>query len=147
MRVVLWGMKRHKESADHLSDDDYRTLAAIRSALRRFTHFSEDAAKSAGLTPQQHQAMLAIRASQDAAMSIGDLAATLLVAPHSASELVHRLAALGLVSRRPDAKDRRMMKLRLTQAAEEALLSLSAAHRDELRRLRPLLSELLVKLD
>jgi DNA-binding MarR family transcriptional regulator len=140
-------MKRRRAPAGQLTDEDYRTLAAIRAALRRFMHFSEDAAKSAGLTPQQHQALLAIRAAQDSAMSIGELAEFLVIQPHSASELADRLGALGLVDRKPDAKDRRMMKLRLTRAAEGALLSLSVTHRDELRRLRPLLSELLVRLD
>jgi DNA-binding MarR family transcriptional regulator len=130
-----------------LTDNDYRTLAAIRYALRRFIHFSEEAARSAGLTPQQHQALLGIRAVENSALSIGDLAEFLMVKPHSASELADRLAALGLVGRQPDATDRRVMKLHLTEAGEAALLSLSVTHRDELRRLRPLLSELLVKLD
>ena len=140
-------MKNRKEPAGQLTDENYRTLAAIRAALRRFVHFSEDAAKSAGLTPQQHQALLAIRAAQASAMSIGELAEFLLIRPHSASELADRLGALGLVDRKPDAKDRRMMKLHLTRAAEEALLSLSVTHKDELRRLRPLLNEFLAKLD
>jgi DNA-binding MarR family transcriptional regulator len=140
-------MKRQKDPADHLTDEDYRTLAAFRAALRRFLHFSEDAAKSAGLTPQQHQALLAIRAAKGTAISIGDLAEYLVIQPHSASELADRLVALGLVIRKPDVKDRRMTKLRLTQAAEDALLSLSVTHRDELRTLRPLLSELLAKLN
>lgn len=139
-------MKRRKDPA-HLTDEDYRTLAAFRAALRRFLHFSEDAAKSAGLTPQQHQALLGIRAAKDAAISIGELAEYLVIQPHSASELADRLVALGLVIREPDVKDRRMTKLRLTQAAGDALLSLSVTHRDQLRRLRPLLSELLAKLN
>ena len=42
---------------------DYRMLAAFRLALRRFVHFSETAAEAAGLSPQQHQALLAIRAA------------------------------------------------------------------------------------
>jgi DNA-binding MarR family transcriptional regulator len=133
--------------SDQLTDHDYRTLAAIRYELRRFIHFTEAAARSAGLTPQQHQALLGIRAADKSALSIGELAEFLTVRPHSASELADRLAALGLVGRRPDATDRRVMKLHLTEAGEAALLSLSVTHRDEVRRLRPLLSELLVKLD
>jgi DNA-binding MarR family transcriptional regulator len=132
---------------DEPTDNDYRTLAAIRYALRRFIHFSEAAARSAGLTPQQHQALLGIRAADRSALSIGELAEFLMVKPHSASELADRLAALGLVGRQPDATDRRVMKLHLTEAGAAALVSLSVTHRDELRRLRPLLSELLVKLD
>ncbi|HQT38933.1 MAG TPA: helix-turn-helix domain-containing protein [Acidocella sp.] len=140
-------MKARKKPASTLSDTDYQTLAAIRAALRRFTHFSENAAKSAGVTPQQHQALLAIRASDSGLISIGELAEFLLVQPHSASELVDRLGALGLVDRMQDPKDRRSTKLCLTPAADTTLLSLSVAHRDELRRIRPLLSELLEKLD
>ncbi|HET6608907.1 MAG TPA: helix-turn-helix domain-containing protein [Rhodopila sp.] len=140
-------MKRRKEFINQLSDEDYRTLAAIRAAFRRFTHFSEDAAKSAGLTPQQHQALLAIRATPSAAMSIGELAEFLLIQPHSASELADRLTTLDLVARHPDEKDRRVMNLQLTPGAEAILMSLSVTHRDELRRLRPLLSELLQRLN
>jgi DNA-binding MarR family transcriptional regulator len=140
-------MKTRREPAPHLTGEDYQTLAAIRATLRRFTHFSETAAKSAGLTPQQHQVLLAIRAAPDTALPIGELAVFLLIQPHSASELADRLRALGLVRRAPDAKDRRMTKLHLTPAAEAVLLSLSVTHRDELRTLRPLLVELLAKLD
>ena len=39
----------------------YETLAAFRYALRRFIHFSEEAAQAAGITAQQHQALLAIK--------------------------------------------------------------------------------------
>ena len=139
-------MAKHKPSLG-LTDEDYRALAAIRYALKRFIHFSEDAARSVGLTPQQHQALLAIRAGKEQVISIGELSELLLVQPHSASELADRLSALGLVDRRTDERDRRVIKLRLTGEADRALLSLSVAHRDELRRLRPLLSELLAKLD
>ncbi len=138
---------KKQNTTHHLTDQDYRNLAEIRCALRRFLHFSEDAAKSAGLTPQQHQALLAIRAAKDSALSVGDLAEFLLIQPHSASELADRLMALGLVTREPDVNDKRMMKLHLTQAAGAALLSLSITHRDELRTLRPLLTELLAKLN
>jgi DNA-binding MarR family transcriptional regulator len=136
-------VKKHKP----LSDEDYRALAAFRYTLRQFTNFSESAARSAGLTLQQHQALLAIRASDDQAMSIGALAAFLFIQPHSASELVNRLEAADLVRRMPHPQDRRAMTLRLTGAAAEALTTLSLTHRDELRRLRPMLTRLLAQLD
>ncbi|MDE1905588.1 MAG: MarR family transcriptional regulator [Rhodospirillales bacterium] len=140
-------MTKDQMPENGLTDEDYQTLAAIRLALRRFMHFSEDAAKNAGLTPQQHQALLTIRAAPEMVLAIGELADLLVIQPHTASELADRLGILGLVQRQPDEKDRRMMKLHLTPAAEEALLSLSVAHRTELRRLRPLLGALLSKLD
>ena len=46
----------------NLSDGDYATLAGFRYALRQFARYSEAAAEKAGLTPRQHQALLAIRA-------------------------------------------------------------------------------------
>ena len=140
-------MTKAQMPEDGLTDEDYQTLAAIRLALRRFMHFSEDAAKNAGLTPQQHQALLTIRAAPEMVLSIGELADLLVIQPHTASELADRLGILGLVQRQPDEKDRRIMKLHLTPVAEEALLSLSVAHRTELRRLRPLLGALLGKLE
>ncbi|MDE1896563.1 MAG: MarR family transcriptional regulator [Rhodospirillales bacterium] len=140
-------MRKKQLPGDRLTDGDYQTLAAIRLALRRFMHFSENAAKSAGLTPQQHQALLTIRAAPEKVLAIGELAELLVIQPHTASELVDRLGIIGLVQRQPDEKDRRMMKLHLTPAAEETLLSLSVAHRTELRRLRPLLGALLSKLE
>ena len=44
-----------------LTDADFQALAAFRAGLRRFLRFSEDAAREAGLTPQQHQLLVSIR--------------------------------------------------------------------------------------
>lgn len=129
-----------------LTDADYQTLAAFRHELRRFTRFSENAAKSAGLTPQQHQALLAIRSMSSSGMSVGDVAAFLMLQPHSASELTDRLALLDLVSRDPAEHDRRSVMLNLTSKAEAILASLVLTHRDELHKMRPLLTELLENL-
>lgn len=86
---AVWKSVWHgKASArSRFTDEDYRALAAIRYALKRFIHFSEDAARSVGLTPQQHQALLAIRAGKERAISVGELSKLLLVQPHSASNL------------------------------------------------------------
>jgi DNA-binding MarR family transcriptional regulator len=132
---------------------DYRALAEFRFALRQFLEFSGDAARGVGLTPQQHQALLTIKAaaheaeSDDAPMTVGRLAERLLLKHHSAVELVDRLGALELVQRKPDAKDRRKVALVLTRKAERLLTSLSAAHLEELRRIRPAFAALLERLD
>lgn len=126
-----------------LDDKDYAALADFRYALRRFAAFSQDAARAAGLTPQQHQALLAIRGAGDAGMLVGDLAERLLVKPHSASETVKRLSDQDLVVRHPGRDDRREVRITLTPRARAILASLTAVHRDELRRLRPLLQRLL----
>jgi DNA-binding MarR family transcriptional regulator len=130
-----------------LNERDYRALAGFRHALRQFLAFSEAAAGEAGLTPVQHQALLAIKGMPGAAdVSVGDLAAWLGVRHHSCVGLVNRLVALGLVSRRADPRDRRRMTLRLTARAERKLAQLSVAHRDELRRLSGSLGALLAEL-
>jgi DNA-binding MarR family transcriptional regulator len=129
-----------------VSDADYAALAAFRRSLREFVNFSETAARAAGLTPQQHQALLAIRGATSV-MTVGDLAVSLQLRPHSALELVDRLAAAGLVERRPGETDRRRVELALTAEAESTLADLSAAHLAELRHRRTLLRELLDQLE
>lgn len=129
-----------------MREEDYAALAGLRFELRRFQRFSERAARAAGLTPQQHQALLAIRAHDGESMAIGDLAERLLLKPHSVSELVDRLAGHGLVVRHSGAEDRRQVRAALTDRARDILASLSASHQAELRRVRPLLQRLLTGL-
>ncbi len=130
-----------------LADADYQALAAFRYELRRFALFSEQAAAKVGLTPQQHQALLTIRAAGQDGITIGGVAERLLLKPHSATGLVDRLEALGLIERRHSEHDRRRAYLVLTRRTDELLAALSVAHRDEIRRVRPLLAGLLEKLD
>ena len=130
----------------NLTDIDYMALAEFRFALRSFQVFSEAKAAAAGLKPQQHQALLAIRAAAPDDATVGYVAQRLIVKPHTASELIDRLEALGLVRREPTQSDRRRALLRLTPRASEILSDLSSAHREEIRRLQPLLVEHLVRL-
>lgn len=126
-----------------LKDDDYAVLAAFRFALREFQAFSDDKATQMGLTPQQHQALLAVRAASAEEATVGHVARRLLLKPHSATGLINRLEKLDLVVRYVAEPDRRRALLKLTPRASEMLESLSAAHKDEIRRLRPLLEQLL----
>lgn len=121
-----------------LAKSHYELLAALRHALRRFLRFSREAAREAGLTPQQHQALLAIKGfpGRDY-VSVGELAGRLHLRPHSAVGLVDRLARRQLVRRTPSAADRRRQEIRLTARGERLLGRLSAAHLQELRQLRP----------
>jgi uncharacterized protein YeaO (DUF488 family)/DNA-binding MarR family transcriptional regulator len=119
-----------------LSDADYTRLLNLRSGLRRFLHWSEEQAEAAGLTPAQHQLLLAIRGKEgEAGPTIGEVADALLLKHHSVVELVHRAEAAGLVRRRQDSEDRRVVHLELSRAGEEALERLSSLHLEELRRL------------
>jgi DNA-binding MarR family transcriptional regulator len=126
-----------------LDEGDYRTLAGFRYALRKFVRYSERAAEAAGLTARQHQALLAIRAGPERSLHVGELAERLFLRPHSASELVRRMEEQELVRREPGAADRRQVRLSLSERGETMLEQLSRSHRAELRRLRPMLQELL----
>jgi DNA-binding MarR family transcriptional regulator len=130
-----------------LAKADYERLAEFRYLLRRFLTFSEGAAEEAGLTAQQHQALLAIKGFPGRnEVTIGELAERLGIRSHSAVGLVDRLAAKSLVRRHSDAADRRQVRLGLTAAAEALLTQLTAAHQDEFRRLAPLLHTLLAQI-
>ncbi|HWD28026.1 MAG TPA: helix-turn-helix domain-containing protein [Rhizomicrobium sp.] len=122
---------------------DYRLLAEFRFLQRQFLDFSERAARKAGLTPQQHQALLAIRGSDGPPPSVGYLADQLLIRHHSAVGLANRLVAAGLLKRVADAADRRRVTLAPTAKAEALLAKLSSAHRDELKRMAPTLRAIL----
>ena len=130
-------------ATEPVCDEDYETLARFRYELRRFLRFSEEAAVEAGLTPQQHQALLAIRGQHGGEMLVGTLAERLLLRPHSTTELVNRLEKLGLVERHQLADDRRKVCVAITRHGRDVLGSLSASHRAELRRMRPMLEGLI----
>lgn len=129
-----------------LSLTDYRLLAEFRYLLRQFLAFSEVAAAETGLSPQQHQALLAIKGF-DGAPTVGDLAARLLVRHNTAVGLVDRLERMHLLRRCVDPEDRRRVTLTLSAKAEDALAGLSAAHRSELQRLSSVLKPVLARLE
>lgn len=121
----------------NLTEADYMKLADFRYAFRRFLEFSEREAAKEGLTPQQHQALLVIRASPEGAANIGRLAERLRIRHNTAVELANRLEAAGLVTREQSAADRRSVVLSLTAAGSAQLEILTHVHRNELKQLGP----------
>jgi len=134
--------KPHKRPGE----SDYAALADFRYELRRFLFFSEQAARKAGISPQQHQALLSVCGAPGGKQTVGDLAKRLLIRPHSASGLVSRLEEQGLLER-VEGSDRRLATLRLTDKAENLLAALAQAHLAELKRMRPLLEGLFDLID
>ena len=130
-----------------LKKSHYELLASWRYSLRAFQRFSQVEAQAAGLTPQQHQALLAIMGlpGRDYA-SVGEIAERLHLRHHSAVGLVDRLAKRQLVQRQASKSDRRRMEVRVTAKGEKLLGKLSAAHLEELRQLSPKLKRLLASL-
>jgi DNA-binding MarR family transcriptional regulator len=129
---------------EKLRKTQYETLAAFRYALRRFLHFSERAAKAVGLTPQQHQALLAIKGfpGRDC-VTVGELAERLQLRHHSVVGLIDRMVIEKLVERTLSKKDRRQVFIQLTTRGEKKLERLSALHRQQLKRIAPELSRLI----
>lgn len=119
------------------SDTDYTRLADFRYALRRFLEFSEIEAGKEGLTPQQHQALLVIRASPGGAANVGRLAERLRIKPNTAAELANRLEASGLIRREASPADKRSVILTLTEEGALRLETLTHVHRNELKQLGP----------
>lgn len=130
-----------------LRKTDYETLAAFRYLLRRFIHFSEEAAKANNITPQRHQALLAIKGFPERdQVTVGELAERLQLRHHSTVGLVDRLVKEKLVTRKP-GEDRREVLVQLTDHGEQVLSGLSHIHRAELKKLGPQLRRLLQELD
>jgi DNA-binding MarR family transcriptional regulator len=128
----------------NLSTEQYRAIASFRHQLRQFLAFSEAAAAAVGLPSQQHQALLAIAGHVgDDPPTIGALAEQLIIAPHTAAELVARMVEAGLVTKTTAASDRRKQQLALTARAAALLASLTDTHRNELAKLRDILAEAL----
>lgn len=121
-----------------LSSSDYRALAAFRYEIRKFLAFSEQAARDAGIEPQQHQLLLAVRGLPEGARpTIGTIAERLCVKHHTTVALVDKLEASGLVARERSSEDRREVLLHLTRDGEAVLRTLSSLHREQLQNAGP----------
>jgi DNA-binding MarR family transcriptional regulator len=130
------------------TDEDYRRLLELRTGLRRFLRWSERQAEAAGLTPAQHQLLLAVRGHDDPhGPTVGDVADHLLLRHHSAVGLVDRAEAAGLLTRHPDRDNPSAVRLRLTAEGARRLKTLSEQHLEELAHLSPTMHALWDALD
>lgn len=121
-----------------LKQADFEHLLRLRTGLRRFLRWSEQQAQAAGLTSAQHQLLLAIRGhAGPTSPTIGEIADYLVLRHHSASELIHRAEAAGLVVRNPDPVNGTQVRVSLTKAGMVKLNQLSEAHLAELAHLAP----------
>ena len=134
-----------------LTDRDYSRLLTVRAGMRRFERWSAEQATALGVTPGQHQLLLAVRGHTGAHPSVGptirQVADYLLIRHHSAVELIDRCEGAGLVEGERDADDRRVVRLRLSPHGDKILADLSGAHLEELARLTPLFEAMLDALD
>jgi DNA-binding MarR family transcriptional regulator len=140
--------QRSNQGPPEPDDRDYRRLLELRTGLRQFLRWSEQQAEAVGIAPAQHQLLLAIRGHpRREPPTIGDVADSLMLRHHSAVGLVDRAVTAGLVHRRSDPVDRRVVRLQLTALGARRLRQLSGAHLEELRRLAPRMRSLWANLD
>jgi DNA-binding MarR family transcriptional regulator len=131
-------------SSATVTDAEYRGLLAFRDDLRQFLHWSEQQAIDAGITPAQYQLLLAVRGHPGGEPTVGDVADHLLLRHHSVVGLVDRAEGAGLVVRRTDPDDQRVVRLQLTADGARVLRQLAGFHLRELRRRAPLFNPALL---
>ena len=122
-----------------LQAKDYVALGSFRYAMRKFLRFSKDVlAARARLTPEQYEALLAIKGSSGAdGMTVGEISERLQVKHHTAVSLLDKLEARKLATRKRATADRRNVNVQLTKAGASLLARLAAIHHRELQRLNP----------
>lgn len=117
---------------------DYQALAEFRYELRKFIHFSEQTARTAGIEPQQQQLLLVVKGIPEGKLpSISYIAERLQLQHHSTVELVDRLEERGLVERHRDEQDQRRVLIQITPQGEEVLQELSLHNLEELQSAAP----------
>ena len=117
---------------------DVRALAAFRYELRCFLAFSEQAARAAGIEPQQHQLLLNVGGLPPGLRpNIRTLAQRLCVQHHTTVALVDKLEERGLVLRERSTEDKREVLVRLTGDGAKLLRELSGLHRRRLQSAGP----------
>lgn len=130
-------------TARRVSDADYARLLALRTRLREFEHWSAQQASAHGLTASQHQLLLAVRGHLDPrGPTIGEVAEYLMIGPSTAVGLADRTENLGLLQRKRDPSDRRVVRLVLTRRGRSRVDELTDAHLEELARIRPMIDAL-----
>lgn len=127
-----------KQTEKELSLSDYQALAEFRYQLRRFMHFSEQTARTAGIEPQQHQLLLVVKGLPEGKLpTISFIAERLQLQHHSTVELIDRLEERELVQRQRDESDQRRVLIRITQQGEAILRELSVHNLNELQTAAP----------
>lgn len=124
-------------SDPHLTKGEFEMLSNFRYQLRRFTRWSEQLTRRAGVTNLQYLLMLHVQGypGRDWA-TITELAERLQASHHGVVALVTRCENLGFVERRRGRLDGREVEIHLTAKGRKLVERLAALHRDELARIQ-----------
>ena len=131
-----------KSSTPALSKAGLEAVSRFRWGLRRFLRFSEEAARRAGITALQYQLLLHTQGfeGRDWA-SIGELAERLQGHAHGVVALVTRCEESGLVVRRQNEADKRLVEVHLTAKGRRCLQAIAALHRRQIDELAAVIDE------
>ena len=88
-----------------------------------------------GLDNTEYGVLVVLINAAERSLRLGELAARNMASPGGMSRIVDRLAAAGLVERRPDPDDRRGAQVRLTDAGVGKLRELQVTHHRVAREL------------
>ena len=114
-------------------DDVAGGIARARYAIRKVFRIVDDQARSAGIDPLHHQALIQIYGADERLLHVTELAERLDVPAALASRLVTGLELRELVRRQRSIADLRMIEVHVTEAGVELLRSISAGLTAELR--------------
>jgi DNA-binding MarR family transcriptional regulator len=99
-----------------LTAELFGTVGRFRRQLRRTAGRSFDGLDQGGLTESQAELLRSV--GRQPGISVSEAAAELGLAANTASTLVSKLSAGGLLNRQADPADRRVGRLRLTESAQ-----------------------------
>lgn len=125
------------------SPTEYARLLQLRTGLRQFLQWSEQASRAQGVTPAHHQLLLAIKGhTGPEGPKVSEIARALVLRPHSVVGLIDRAQRAGLVRRNRDSAHPSLVRLYLTSKGEAKLEALTETHLAELARLAPAMEAL-----
>src|SRR5262249_36603191 len=109
-------------SSVRITGSDYRALAELRYRIRHFLAGGDDAARRAGLEPQQYLLLLMARGLPPGMMpTVRALAERLGLKHNSTVELINRMEAHGYVQRKRNSSDRRHALVQLLAPGQQLL--------------------------
>jgi DNA-binding MarR family transcriptional regulator len=134
--------RTRKSSTAALSKAGLEAVSRFRWGLRRFLRFSEEAARRAGITVLQYQVLLHTQGFEGREWaSIGELAERLQGHAHGVVALVTRCEEAGLVVRRQNAADKRLVEVHLTAKGRRTLRDIATLHRRQIDELSAVIDE------
>jgi DNA-binding MarR family transcriptional regulator len=130
-------MSKAPAPSARITKREFESLAEFRYELRRYLRYSEEITRKKGVTPLQYQLLLQLKGYPDREhATVSELAERLQAKHHGVVSLITRCEQAGLVVRRADNDDLRVVNVHLTAKGQQCLERLAELHRNELVKLK-----------